>query len=1004
MANKTFNLLDELNWITSGEPVSGDFRTGNSIIPGVANRVPRQLQGLIQAIAPMLSTDLGDFRSIYIEEQEKLDLRYNSIVILPKKGGGEYAIFQVERTVANYRDKGYCYVTNQTKTNIVIDDIRDINDAKSQVTLAPGRSIKLVPFVYTSRDTNLSVKSESIGGFDGVSLTSNIETLPAPMSLPKGITIWNTSTRARLIKKGNPDVNGNNSGIMIGISTGVDVAATNGFSALLIGINKLGVITLRSSFNGAYINAYTEGDAEDGIITDDRQVTADGRDANIQSGQIRWQPRYEIKPTYNATSSKDGIVNIFDERVSPKDNTVIGAQTYLALLDKLNRLTSTVEDGRYTRNTSDSQSKATTEDPNTTRDSLILTNHRNCPTEGRAYWVQTYFNKNTRLRWQTATWADPNVRNGVTLVYSRTAMGEDGSNNQWTPWTQINTPNQIDAATDNTFTGSNTFNKSINVKGLRENGGAHINEGATNKNAPLYVDYEDNQLVSNDSSVAYPLARVKVNDSAFTTGVVGNTRANNVTRGYHSLVTPDGAKVWSYMRNGDFVANHGDVINSNGEKLSDAILYRGTTDNLDKSNLQTGHYFVGRTESDKLRAQFIEEAAAQAITIPSDVDYQLLELNTAGQDMGILVGTGANVYLRVNDTGNNGGEQSFPNVAWSQLITNRNVASTSNVGAVKLASTWKEQTQNVVPVSMFRELVQKSILVGDGSYGENTNGVNNLSNFEPWASSAVGTVDNYQNIDTHVRPGAYSSGVILKLGQTNNTNAKIYIPHTQTKLHLDIGQTRTMSRQMCFYLRTSYGDSTNKNDDGQKSDWFKFLSTDYFAGIPLPWPAQWVPDGFLAMNGAAFDKRRYPRLAQLYPSGHLPDLRGEFIRGWDANRGIDPGRALLSWQKDDDKARRADFASVDIGGFEGVFYNKNVDSSQTRVYVPNAASTQFANTINNYDANAMVHTYKIGTDAQRSRLNPGENSWYDYYVSLQWGSGEQTRPRNVAFQYICYAA
>lgn len=1003
MANKTFNLLDELNWITSGEPVSGDFRTGNSIIPGVANRVPRQLQGLIQAIAPMLSTDLGDFRSIYIEEQEKLDLRYNSIVILPKKGGGEYAIFQVERTLSNYRDKGYCYVTNQTKTNIVIDDIRDINDAKSQVTLAPGRSIKLVPFVYTSRDTNLSVKAESIGGFDGASLTSNIETLPAPMSLPKGITIWNTSTRARLIKKGTPEVNGNNSGIMIGISTGVDTAATNGFSALLIGINKLGVITLRSSFKGAYINAYTEGDAEDGIITDDRQVTADGRDANIQSGQSLWHPRYEIKPTYNATSSKDGIVNIFDEHVTPKANTVIGAQTYLALLDKLNRLTSTVEDSRYTRNTSDSQSKATTEDPNTTRDSLILTNHRNCPTEGRAYWVQTYFNKNTRLRWQTATWADPNVRNGVTLVYSRTAMGEDGSNNQWTPWTQINTPNQIDAATDNTFTGSNTFNKGINVKGLRANAGAHTTEGATNKNAPLYVDYENSQLASIYDSAAYPLARVKVNDSAFTTGVVGNTRANNVTRGYHSLVTPDGAKVWSYMRNGDFISNHGDVITSGGEKLSEALVWRGNTRTLDRTELKSGHYTVGVQSDDKLQAQFIAEAEAQNITIPSSLDHQLLQVNSPVQDFGLLIGGANYVYLRVNDTGNNGGDQSFPNVTWTQLITSRNLASTSNIGAVKLASSWKEQTQNVVPVSMFRELIEKSVLVGDGNYDDNTAGVSNLSNFEPWASSAVGTVDNYQNIDTHVRPGAYSFGVILKLGQTNNTNAKIYIPHTQTKLHQDIGPTRTMSRQMCFYLRTSYGDSTNKNDDGQKSDWFKFLATDYFAGIPLPWPVHWVPDGFLAMNGAAFDKRRYPRLAQLYPNGHLPDLRGEFIRGWDANRGVDSGRALLSWQNDDDKTRRADFASVDIGGFEGVFYTKNVNGDNTRVYVPNLKDTQFARTIKN-TSESWVYTYKIGQDSQRGRMNQGENSWYDYYISLQWGSGDQTRPRNVAFQYICYAA
>lgn len=1000
MANKTFNLLDELNWITSGEPVSGDFRTGNSIIPGVANRVPRQLQGLIQAIAPMLSTDLGDFRSIYIEEQEKLDLRYNSIVILPKKGGGEYAIFQVERTLSNYRDKGYCYVTNQTKTNIVIDDIRDINDAKSQVTLAPGRSIKLVPFVYTSRDTNLSVKSESIEGFDGVSLTSNIETLPAPMSLPKGITIWNTSTRARLIKKGNPEVNGNNSGIMIGISTGVDVAATNGFSALLIGINKLGVITLRSSFNGAYINAYTEGDAEDGIITDDRQVTADGRDANIQSGQIRWQPRYEIKPTYNATSTKDGIVNIFDEQTTPKANTVIGAQTYLALLDKLNRLTSTVEDSRYTRNTSDSQSKSTTEDPNTTRDSLILTNHRNCPTEGRAYWVQTYFNKNTRLRWQTATWADPNVRNGVTLVYSRTAMGEDGSNNQWTPWTQINTPNQIDAATDNTFTGSNTFNKGINVKGLRENGGAHVDEGATNKNAPLYVDYENNQLVSNDSSVAYPLARVKVNDSAFTTGVVGNTRANNVTRGYHSLVTPDGAKVWSYMRNGDFVANHGDIITGTGEKLSEALVWRGNTRTLDRTELKSGHYTVGVQSDDKLQAQFIAEAKAQGLTIPSSLDHQLLQVNSPVQDFGLLVGGANYIYLRVNDTGNNGGEQDSTNVVWSQFITSKNVATTDNAGAVKLATTWKEQTQNVVPVQMLRALIENTVLVGDGTYDENTRGVSDLANLEPWGSSAIGTVNNYQNIYTHVRPDAYRFGVILKLGQNVWTNAKIYIPHSGSKLNVDGGPTRSM----CFFLRTSYGkNNTDKGENEHKSDWFKFLSSDYFAGIPLPWPVQEVPDGFLAMNGAAFDKRRYPRLGMLYPNGRLPDLRGEFIRGWDANRGIDPGRALLSFQVDDDKHRRVDFASVDIGGFEGVFNDKLVNASQTRVYVPNQEGTQPASTISN-NSESWVHTYKIGQSSQRGKLTPGENSWYDYYVSLQWGSGEQTRPRNVAFQYICYAA
>ena len=301
---------------------------------------------------------------------------------------------------------------------------------------------------------------------------------------------------------------------------------------------------------------------------------------------------------------------------------------------------------------------------------------------------------------------------------------------------------------------------------------------------------------------------------------------------------------------------------------------------------------------------------------------------------------------------------------------------------------------------MFKSLIERCVLIGDGVYDENTSGVSNLSNLEPWGSSAIGAVKDYQNIINHVRHDAYRYGVVLKLGQDVGANAKIYIPHTDSKLHLDSG----IRRLSCFYLRTSHQKTANdRGESDYKSDWFKFLSTDYFAGIPLPWPMQWIPDGFLAMNGATFDKRRYPRLAVLYPSGQLPDLRGEFIRGWDANRGVDPGRALLSFQVDDDKRRRVDFSSVDIGGFEGAFNDRFVDTSQTRVYVPNASSTQPASSISN-SSGSWVHTYKGGANSQRGSLAPGENSWYDYYVSLQWGSGDQTRPRNIAFQYICYAA
>ncbi len=49
-------------------------------------------------------------------------------------------------------------------------------------------------------------------------------------------------------------------------------------------------------------------------------------------------------------------------------------------------------------------------------------------------------------------------------------------------------------------------------------------------------------------------------------------------------------------------------------------------------------------------------------------------------------------------------------------------------------------------------------------------------------------------------------------------------------------------------------------------------------------------------DGRAFTKEQYPVLARVYPTLRLPDLRGEFIRGWDDGRKVDTGRKLLSAQ------------------------------------------------------------------------------------------------------------
>lgn len=67
-------------------------------------------------------------------------------------------------------------------------------------------------------------------------------------------------------------------------------------------------------------------------------------------------------------------------------------------------------------------------------------------------------------------------------------------------------------------------------------------------------------------------------------------------------------------------------------------------------------------------------------------------------------------------------------------------------------------------------------------------------------------------------------------------------------------------------------------------------------GSVLIWPGSVPPAGWFECNGQAFSLVTYPGLAAVYPTGNLPDLRGEFIRGWDNGRGVDGGRALLSAQ------------------------------------------------------------------------------------------------------------
>ena len=73
-----------------------------------------------------------------------------------------------------------------------------------------------------------------------------------------------------------------------------------------------------------------------------------------------------------------------------------------------------------------------------------------------------------------------------------------------------------------------------------------------------------------------------------------------------------------------------------------------------------------------------------------------------------------------------------------------------------------------------------------------------------------------------------------------------------------------------------------------------------------------APTGYLECNGQSTSG--YAALAAVV-GANVPDLRGEFIRGWDHGRGVDAGRNLLTTQADEFKAHTHTGSSVaKVGG------------------------------------------------------------------------------------------
>ncbi|MDR0703042.1 MAG: tail fiber protein [Azoarcus sp.] len=174
-----------------------------------------------------------------------------------------------------------------------------------------------------------------------------------------------------------------------------------------------------------------------------------------------------------------------------------------------------------------------------------------------------------------------------------------------------------------------------------------------------------------------------------------------------------------------------------------------------------------------------------------------------------------------------------------------------------------------------------------------------------------------------------------------------------------------------------------------------------FVGQIAWFPCTTPPIGWIAANGGLFSREQYPRLwtfAQnsgnlvadaAWPSAtgrfstgdgvsnfRAPDLRGEFLRGWDNGRGIDPGRALGSFQAD---AMRNITGSFDVS---------NIVNGTTPKQVGNAVG---AFSITDGTGTVQKNDGDNGNSSYSGRVNFSARA----SVGSNYIAGE-TRSRNVA--------
>ncbi|HCR9728298.1 TPA: phage tail protein [Citrobacter koseri] len=275
-----------------------------------------------------------------------------------------------------------------------------------------------------------------------------------------------------------------------------------------------------------------------------------------------------------------------------------------------------------------------------------------------------------------------------------------------------------------------------------------------------------------------------------------------------------------------------------------------------------------------------------------------------------------------------------------------------------------------------------------------------------------------QNLDNYQTPGLYVQSA------NANTSAALHYPENNAGSLVVLKSAGVT--QIYYVYNTSRSYSRSKYSTG---NWTPWAPNDSFpVGAPIAWPSDSTPFGYVLMQGQAFDKNAYPLLGAAYPSGVIPDMRGQTIKGKPAS-----GRAVLSLEQDGIKSHNhpASAANTDLGtkattsfdygtktssSFDYGTKTTNSTGAHTHTFKgpkfewktapANGAWEMGINTDTTATSSSGAHSHTVGIGAHSHTVGIGAHSHnvtlgaHSHAITVSAAGNAENTVKNTAFNYI----